>query len=90
MKVSEHGASVGIIEKIHHRAMAAGDKNSVILIQARCDDLRDTSWIFEPGQGVPKFQIVLKLSLVPTEEVGYAELTSNCGVLPLGLAKVIS
>jgi hypothetical protein len=50
MKVSHHGASVGIIEKIDHRAMAAGDENSVILIQARCDDIRDTSWIFEPSQ----------------------------------------
>src|SRR5581483_10966690 len=38
MKVSQHGASVGIVEKIHHRAMAAGDENSVILIQAGCDD----------------------------------------------------
>ena len=71
MKVSQHGARVGIVEKIHHRAMAAGDENSVILIQARCDDIRDTSWIFEPSQAVAEFQIVLKLSLVPTEEAGY-------------------
>ena len=63
MKVSKHDAGIGIIEKIHHRAMAAGDENGVILIQARCDDVRDTSWIFEPGQGVAKLQIVLKLSI---------------------------
>ena len=55
MKVSHHGASIGIIEKIDHRAMAAGDENSVILIQARCDDIRDTSWIFEPSQAVAEF-----------------------------------
>ncbi len=41
--VLHHRASVGIIEKIHHRAMAAGDENSVILIEARCDDIRDAS-----------------------------------------------
>src|SRR5256884_2100174 len=40
MKVSHHRASVGIIEKIYHRAVTAGDENSVILIQARCDDIR--------------------------------------------------
>ena len=34
MKVSQHGARVGIIEKIHHRAMARRDENSVILNQA--------------------------------------------------------
>ncbi len=55
MKVSHHSASVGIVEKIHHRAMAAGNKNGVILLQARCDDIRDASWILEPGQGVAKF-----------------------------------
>ena len=55
MKVSHHGAGVGIIEQVHHRAMAAGDENSVILIQARCDDIRDTSWIFEPSQAVAEF-----------------------------------
>jgi len=32
MKVSQHGASVGIIEKIDHRAMAAGDEHGVIFI----------------------------------------------------------
>ncbi len=41
VKVSHHDAGIGIIEKIDHRAMAAGDENSVILIQARCDDIRD-------------------------------------------------
>ena len=55
MKVSQHGASVGIIEKVHHRAMAAGDENSVLLIQARCDDIRDATWIFEPSQGIAEF-----------------------------------
>ena len=39
----------------HHRAMAAGDENSVILIQARCDDIRDASWILEPSQGIAEF-----------------------------------
>jgi hypothetical protein len=34
MKVSIHGAGVRIIEKIDHRAMAAGGENSVILIRA--------------------------------------------------------
>jgi hypothetical protein len=34
MKVSHHGASVGIVKKIDHRAMAAGDEDGVILIQA--------------------------------------------------------
>jgi hypothetical protein len=34
MKVSHHGPAVGIIEKIDHRAMTAGDENGVILIQA--------------------------------------------------------
>ena len=70
VKVSQHCASVGIVEKIHHRAMAAGDENSVILIQARCNDIRDARRIFEPGQGVAKFQVVLKPSLVPAEEIG--------------------
>ena len=55
MKVSHHGARVGIIEKVDHRAMAAGDENSVILIQTRCDDIRDTRWIFEPSQAVAEF-----------------------------------
>ncbi len=41
-----------------------GDENSVILIQARCDDIGDTSWIFEPSQAVAEFQIVLKLCFV--------------------------
>jgi hypothetical protein len=36
MKVSHHDASVGIIKKIHHRAMAAGDENGVTLIEAGC------------------------------------------------------
>jgi hypothetical protein len=44
MKVSHHGPGIGIIEKIHHRAMAAGDENSVVPIQARCDDVGDTSF----------------------------------------------
>ena len=70
MKVSHYGAGVGIIEKIHHRAMTAGDENGVILIQARCDDIRDASWIFEPCQAVAKFEIVLKPGLVPAEEIG--------------------
>ena len=34
MKMSQHGASVGIVKKIDHRAVAAGDENSVILIKA--------------------------------------------------------
>ena len=55
MKVSHHRPSVGIIEKIYHRAMAARDKNGVILIQALCDDIRDASWSFEPSQGVAEF-----------------------------------
>ena len=29
MEVSHHGAGVGIIEKVHHRAVAAGDENGV-------------------------------------------------------------
>ena len=33
MKVSHHGATVGIIEKVDHRAMTAGDEDGVILIQ---------------------------------------------------------
>src|ERR1700684_1092942 len=70
MKMSHHRAGVGIIEKIDHRAMAAGNENSVILIQARCYDIRDASWIFEPSQCVAEFQIVLKPGLVPAEEIG--------------------
>ena len=70
MEVSHHGAGVGIVEKVHHRAVAAGDENGVILIQARRDDVRDASWIFEPSQGVAEFQIVLKPGLVPAEEIG--------------------
>jgi len=42
--VSHHGASVGIIKKVHHRAMAAGDENRVKLIEAGRDDIRDASW----------------------------------------------
>ena len=42
MKVPHHGAGVGIIEKVDHRTMAAGDENCVILIHARCDNVRDT------------------------------------------------
>jgi hypothetical protein len=72
MKVPHHNAGVGIIEEIDHRAMAAGNENSVILIQARGDDVRDRSWILEPSQAVFEFQIVLKLRLVPTKEVGYS------------------
>ena len=52
MKVSHHGAGVGIIEKIDHRAVASGDENGVILIQTRSDDIRDAAWISEPGQAV--------------------------------------
>jgi len=52
MKVSQHGAGVGIFEKVDHRAMAAGDKNSVILIQARRNDIRNASWAFESSQAV--------------------------------------
>src|SRR5208282_317995 len=70
MKMSQHGARVGIIEKINHRAMATGDENSVILIQTRCDDIRDTGWIFEPSQAVAEFEIVLEPGLIPAEEIG--------------------
>src|SRR5260370_22551677 len=87
MKVSQHGASVGIIEQIHHRAMAAGDENSVILIQARCDDIRDTSWIFEPSQGVAELQVVLKLSLVPTAEVGYSGMDIHLRRVAFGVVE---
>src|SRR5579862_2603349 len=71
MKVSHHDASVGIIEKIHHWTMPTWDENRVVLIEPRCDDLRDTSRTSEPSQAVAEFQIVLELSLVPTEELGY-------------------
>ena len=57
--------------------MAAGNKNSVVLIQARCDDVGDTSWIFEPSQAVSEFQIVLKLSLVPGARDFYARDTRD-------------
>ena len=42
MKVSHHGASVGIIEKVDHRAMAAGTTQHY-MIEAGCDDLRYSS-----------------------------------------------
>ena len=32
--MSHHDAGVGIVENIDHRAMAAGDENRVVLIQA--------------------------------------------------------
>src|SRR5690242_18161577 len=70
MEVPHHGASVWIIEKILHRAMAARDENGVILVQPRCDDIRDTRWISQPGQAVAEFEIVLKFRLAATEEVG--------------------
>ena len=70
MKVSHHDARIGIIEKIDHRAMAAGDKNSVVLIQARCNDIRDASWISEASQAIVEFEIVLEPGLVPAEEIG--------------------
>ena len=72
MKVSHHGAGVGIVEKIHHWAMAAGDKNGVILIQARCDGIGDTSWIFEASQAVAEFQIVLTWRIL--SEIGILRL----------------
>ena len=70
MEMSHHDASVGIIEKILHRAMAAGDENRVILIQTRCDHIRDARWIFEPSQAVAEFEIVLEPGLIPAEEIG--------------------
>src|ERR1700739_746279 len=70
MKVSQHDAGAGIIEKIDHRAVAAGDENSVILIQTRRDDIGDPRRIFEPTQTVFELQIVLKLGLVAAEELG--------------------
>src|SRR5438045_7390434 len=70
MKVSHHDAGVGIIEEILHWAMAARDEDSVVLIEARCDDIGDATWLFEPGQAVAKSHIVVKLSLVPSKEVG--------------------
>src|ERR1700722_11962764 len=87
MKVSHHDASVGIIEKIHHWAMAAGDENSVILIQTRCDDIRNTSWIFQPSESVAKFQIVLKLPLVSTEEVGYSGMDVHLRRVAFGVGE---
>ena len=49
VKVPQHGASIGVIKQIHHRAMTAGGEDSVILIQPRCDDIGDTIGIFESG-----------------------------------------
>src|SRR5579872_3303936 len=70
VEMSHHNAGVRIIEKIDHRAMAAGDEDSVILIQARCDDIRDASWISEAGQAIAEFEIVLQPGLVSAEEIG--------------------
>ena len=55
MKVPQHGASVRVIEKIHHRAVATRDENSFILIQTGCDHIRNATWIFEPSQGIAEF-----------------------------------
>src|ERR1700735_4229686 len=74
MKVSHHGASAGIIEKIDHRAMAAGDEDSVILIQARCDDIRDAGWISKTSQAIAEVEIVVEPGLIPAEEIG------DCGM----------
>ena len=70
MEMSHHGSGIGIVEKIDHRAMAAGDENSVIPIQARCDHIRDASWISQASQAVAEFEIVLEPGLVPAEEIG--------------------
>ena len=40
------------------------------MIQARCDHIRDASWILEASQAVAEFEIVIELGLVPAEEIG--------------------
>src|SRR5579871_2982328 len=87
MKVSHHDASVGIIEKILHWAMAAGDENSVILIQTRCNDIGDAARIFEPSQAVAESHIVRKLSLVPTEKVRYSGMKIQLRRIAFGVGK---
>src|SRR5579871_920673 len=70
MEMSHDDARAGIIEKIDHRTMAAGDENSVVLIQAGCNDIRDAIWISEASQAIAEFEIVLEPGLVPAEEIG--------------------
>jgi len=50
--------------------MAAGNENSVVLIQARCNDIRDASWIPEASQAIAEIEIVMEPGLVPAEEIG--------------------
>src|SRR5579862_5947279 len=87
MKVPHHDTGVGIIEKILHWAMAAGDEDSVVLIQTRCNDIGDAAWIFEPSQAVAKSHVVIKLSLVPTEKVRHSRMKIQLWRITFGVGK---
>src|SRR5579862_7369847 len=87
MEMSHHDARVGIIEKIDHRTMAAGDENSVVLIQARCNDIRDASWISEASQAIAEFEIVLEPRLVPAEEIGDSGMEIQLWRVALGVGE---
>src|SRR5580658_4451108 len=87
MEMSQHDARVGIIEKIDHRAMAAGDENSVVLIQARCNDIRDASWISETSQAVAESEIVHEPALIPAEEIGDSGMEIQLRRVALGVGE---
>src|SRR5580698_1093286 len=87
MEMSQHDARVGIIEKIDHRTMAAGNEDSVVLIQARCNDIRDASWISEAGQTVAEFEIVMEPAFIPAEEVGDSGMEIQLRRVALGVGE---
>src|SRR5690348_15695306 len=87
VKVPHHYAGVGIIEKIDHRTMSSGDEYGVILIQARCDDIRDATWISEPLQTVSEYHIVLQLGRVPAEEIGNLGMHIHLGSVAFGVGE---
>src|ERR1700733_11254432 len=87
MKVSHHGAGIRVVEKIDHRAMAAGDENSVILIQTRWDNIRNASWISEASQAIAEFEIVLEPGLVPAKEIGNSRMEIQLRRVALGVGE---
>src|SRR5580704_5811224 len=87
MEMSHHDARVGIIEKVDHRAMAAGDENSVVLIQARRNDIRDASRISEASQAVAEVEIVVQPGLIPAEEIGDSGMEIQLRRVALGVGE---
>src|SRR5580693_3819562 len=87
VEMSHHDARVGIIEKIDHRAMAAGNENGVVLIQARCNDIRNASWISEPRQTIAEAEIIVQLGLTSAKEIGHSGMQIQLWRVALGVGK---